>query len=60
MGNVLFLVVKQTGIASNRMFLLCGALGIICALTYHFRWHDMFVKALRDAESDSDYDEREQ
>ena len=31
LGNVLFLVVKRMGLASNRVFLVCGVLGSTCA-----------------------------
>ncbi len=52
LGNIVFLAVKQTGVASNRMFLLCGVLGMVCVAVLHLRWHPMFVAAIEDAESD--------
>jgi acyl-[acyl-carrier-protein]-phospholipid O-acyltransferase/long-chain-fatty-acid--[acyl-carrier-protein] ligase len=46
LGNFVFLAVKRTGVPSNRVFLLCGALGLICVLMYYLRWRSMFATAL--------------
>jgi MFS family permease len=47
MGNFLFLAVKQTGVPSNRVFLLCGGLGMICVVIYYLHWRSIFADALR-------------
>lgn len=45
LGNVLFLVVKQTGMASHRVFLVCGVLGVICVAWYYLQWRAVFEAA---------------
>jgi MFS family permease len=46
LGNVLFLIVKRTGIPSHRVFLVCGVLGLICTSMYYLKWKSIFEKAL--------------
>lgn len=46
LGNILFLIVKQTGISSDRVFLVCGVLGLICIGLYYFKWRAIFETAL--------------
>ena len=45
LGNVLFLVVKRTGVESHRVFLLCGGLGLICLGLYYWKWRTVFAVA---------------
>ncbi len=47
LGNVLFLAVKRTGMPSNRVFLVCGLLGVICTALYYLKWQRTFESALR-------------
>lgn len=47
LGNVLFLIVKQTGLPSHRVFLVCGVLGLMCTGMYYFKWQSIFERALR-------------
>ncbi len=46
LGNVLFLVVKQTGMPSHRVFLVCGVLGVICVAWYYLQWRAIFEAAV--------------
>jgi acyl-[acyl-carrier-protein]-phospholipid O-acyltransferase/long-chain-fatty-acid--[acyl-carrier-protein] ligase len=48
-GNLLFLAIKQTGVPSDRVFLLCGLLGLISIAMYYLRWGPMFAEAVRNA-----------
>lgn len=45
LGNVLFLLIKRTGIESHRVFLVCGVLGLICVALYYGKWRTMFITA---------------
>jgi acyl-[acyl-carrier-protein]-phospholipid O-acyltransferase/long-chain-fatty-acid--[acyl-carrier-protein] ligase len=45
LGNVLFLVVKRTGMESHRVFLVCGVLGVICVAWYYWKWRAVFEAA---------------
>jgi MFS family permease len=45
LGNVLFLAVRQVGIPSNRVFLLCGVLGLILVVLYYRYWKQPFEEA---------------
>ncbi len=45
LGNVLFLVIKRTGIESHRVFLVCGVLGLICVGLYYAKWRAVFTAA---------------
>jgi MFS family permease len=45
LGNVLFLVVKRTGMESHRIFLVCGVLGLICVAAYYAKWKAIFIAA---------------
>ena len=47
LGNVLFLIIKQTGLESHRVFLVCGVLGLICTGMYYLKWRAVFEQALR-------------
>lgn len=47
LGNVLFLVVKRTGMPSHRVFLVCGLLGLMCTAMYYLKWRAIFEQALR-------------
>jgi MFS family permease len=49
-GNILFLLVKQTGVPSHRVFLVCGVLGLMCTVMYYWKWRPIFEKAVRDHE----------
>jgi len=46
LGNVLFLIIKRTGMPSHRVFLICGILGLICTAVYYLRWKSIFEGAL--------------
>ena len=52
-GNIVFLMVKQTGIASNRVFLICGLLGLMGVFLYYFHWRSIFAGALGKMQSDA-------
>lgn len=58
LGNVLFLIVKRTGMESHRVFLVCGVLGVICVAWYYLQWRAVFEAAAttHPAESLSDVD----
>ncbi len=45
LGNVLFLIIKQTGVESHRVFLVCGILGVICVAWYYLQWRAIFEAA---------------
>ncbi|PHS10292.1 MAG: hypothetical protein COA78_11445 [Blastopirellula sp.] len=45
-GNVLFIAIKQTGIDSNRVFLVCGVLGLIGVAAYFLHWKKIFSDAI--------------
>ncbi|MBS0203339.1 MAG: MFS transporter [Planctomycetes bacterium] len=45
LGNVLFLVIKRTGMESHRVFLVCGVLGLICVGLYYAKWRAVFTAA---------------
>lgn len=47
LGNVLFLIIKQTGIESHRVFLVCGGLGVLGLVAYYARWRPIFDAAAR-------------
>lgn len=46
LGNVLFLIVKRTGLESHRVFLVCGVLGVICVALYYLKWKAVFEAAI--------------
>jgi len=52
LGNVLFLIVRRTGMPSNRVFLVCGILGLICTSLYYLKWRPIFEQALRGTASE--------
>lgn len=45
LGNVLFLVVKRTGMESHRVFLVCGVLSLVCVGMYYGKWRAIFAAA---------------
>jgi MFS family permease len=45
LGNVLFLIIKRTGMESHRVFLVCGLLGLICVGLYYGKWRAVFEAA---------------
>lgn len=47
LGNVLFLLIKRTGMPSHRVFLVCGILGLFCTAMYYIRWQPIFEQAVR-------------
>lgn len=47
LGNVLFLIIKRTGLPSHQVFLVCGGLGLICTAAYYLKWKAIFERALR-------------
>ena len=49
LGNLLFLIVKRTGMPSNQVFLVCGVLGLICSAMYYLKWQTIFTRALDNA-----------
>ena len=48
-GNLLFLIVKRTGMPSNQVFLVCGVLGLMCTAMYYLKWQSIFTRALDNA-----------
>lgn len=46
LGNLAFLALKQTGLPSNRVFLLCGVLGLIGVVTHFLHWRSIFADGL--------------
>ena len=46
LGNVLFVVVRRIGVPSQRVFLVCGVLGMICTGMYYLKWRAIFEQAL--------------
>lgn len=59
LGNVLFLIVKQTGLPSHRVFLVCGVLGLICTGVYYLKWQSFFERVLRTQQGVQPEDELE-
>ncbi|MGI9518893.1 MAG: MFS transporter [Pirellulaceae bacterium] len=49
-GNVLFLAVRIMGMPSNKVFIICGLLGVIFVGLYYSRWKRMFAEAVQQAE----------
>lgn len=47
LGNVLFLIVKRTGMPSHRVFLICGVLGLVCTALYYLKWRPIFEQAVK-------------
>lgn len=47
LGNVLFVVVRRIGVPSQRVFLVCGVLGLICTGMYYLKWRAIFEQALQ-------------
>ncbi len=45
LGNLIFLLVKRTGMASNRVFLVCGALCLVLTVVYYRWWREPFARA---------------
>jgi sugar phosphate permease len=45
LGNLLFLVVKLSGVSSNHAFVVCGILGLLFLAFYYGRWQSMFFRA---------------
>lgn len=45
LGNVLFLIVKRTGMESHRVFLVCGVLSLVCVALYYGKWRAIFEAA---------------
>lgn len=45
LGNVLFLIVKWTGMESHRVFLVCGVLSLVCVAMYYLKWRAIFEAA---------------
>lgn len=45
-GNLMFLVVRRMGVASNHVFILCGVLGLVFVALYYLRWRKPFIKAV--------------
>ena len=48
LGNLAFLVVKQIGVPSNRVFLVCGLFGLIGTVAYYLRWRTVFIAAVKE------------
>ena len=53
-GNLVFLLAKKLGFTSAHVFFLCGFLGLVVVLVYHFHWRTMFVAALEIADARED------
>ena len=53
-GNLVFLLAKKLGFTSAHVFFLCGFLGLVVVLVYHFHWRPMFVAALEIADARED------
>lgn len=47
-GNFLFIGLKQNGVQSNRIFIVCAVLTALLLIAYQFRLKDQFTKAVRD------------
>jgi MFS family permease len=47
LGNVLFLILRKAGLPSQRVFLVCGVLGLICTAMYYLKWRAVFDQALQ-------------
>ena len=47
-GNFLFIGLKQIGVQSNRIFIVCAVLTALLLIAYQFRLKDQFTKAVRD------------
>lgn len=45
-GNLMFLVARRAGVPSNRVFILCGILGLVFVALYYMRWRKPFIKAV--------------
>ena len=45
-GNVVFIGIKNTGLASDRVFLVCGGFTLLFTLLYLWRWGKQFRESL--------------
>jgi MFS family permease len=45
-GNLLFLAIKNVGVPSYRVFILCAMLTVILQILYHTRWHKRFAESV--------------
>jgi acyl-[acyl-carrier-protein]-phospholipid O-acyltransferase/long-chain-fatty-acid--[acyl-carrier-protein] ligase len=48
-GNLIFLVIKSLGVPSNRLFAVCGLLGIVFLGLYYTTWRAAFLRGLRES-----------
>lgn len=46
-GNLIFLIIRSLGVPSNRIFAVCGVLGLVFLALYYTTWRAAFLRGMR-------------